>query len=199
MSRRRIGQESFGFGDGRTGAGSSLDDLAQLIDWTPIWRGAGGRFERGQGRAGRPPLPLFKALPLSVWHDLSDVKRAEALDERGSFRRFCGFSALEPTAFMRFRKPLAARGLDEVLVETIPARLKARALRVKTGMPAKATIIASASLDEGEAHWVKSKGRPAVHGFKARGSRRRDRAGGRDLPRARQGRRWPGRSRGATG
>ncbi|MER8402140.1 transposase [Mesorhizobium sp. M1348] len=30
---------------------------------------------------------------LSIWYDLSDVKLAEALDDRGSFRRFCGFSA----------------------------------------------------------------------------------------------------------
>ncbi|MER9204040.1 transposase [Mesorhizobium sp. M0933] len=49
-------------------------------------------------------------MQLSIWYDLSDVKLAEALDERGSFRRFCGFSAQEPTpertAFVRFRKPL---------------------------------------------------------------------------------------------
>ncbi|ABE64768.1 hypothetical protein Nham_4124 (plasmid) [Nitrobacter hamburgensis X14] len=31
-----------------------------------------------------------------------------------------------------------------------------------------ATIIASASEDDGEAHWVNHKGKPAVHGFKAR-------------------------------
>ncbi|MER8656215.1 MULTISPECIES: transposase [unclassified Mesorhizobium] len=40
------------------------------------------------------------------------MKLAEALDDRGSFRRFCGFSAWEPTpertAFVRFRKALAA-------------------------------------------------------------------------------------------
>ncbi|WP_234907021.1 transposase [Rhizobium rhizogenes] len=27
---------------------------------------------------------------LSIWYDLSDVKLAEALDGRGSFRRICG-------------------------------------------------------------------------------------------------------------
>ena len=31
MARRRIGQESFGFGDGRRGGVSSLDDLASAI------------------------------------------------------------------------------------------------------------------------------------------------------------------------
>lgn len=48
---------------------------------------------------------MFKALLLSIWYDLSDVKLAEALDDRASFRRFCGFSANEATpertAFVR--------------------------------------------------------------------------------------------------
>ena len=39
--------------------------------------------------------------------------------------------------------------------------------RVKTGTLVDATIIASASEEDGEARWVKHKGRPAVHGFKA--------------------------------
>ncbi|MGQ2957058.1 MULTISPECIES: transposase [Alphaproteobacteria] len=34
---------------------------------------------------------MFRALLLSIWYDLSDVKLAEALDDRSSFRRFCGF------------------------------------------------------------------------------------------------------------
>lgn len=38
MSRRRIGQERFGFGDRRGTRGSSLDDLAELIDWAPVER-----------------------------------------------------------------------------------------------------------------------------------------------------------------
>jgi Transposase domain (DUF772) len=41
---------------------------------------------------------------------------AEALDDRTSFRRFCGFSSTEATpehtAFVRFRRALIARGLD---------------------------------------------------------------------------------------
>jgi len=48
---------------------------------------------------------MFKALLLSVWYDLSDVKLAEALDDRASFRRSCGFSGTEATpertAFVR--------------------------------------------------------------------------------------------------
>ena len=54
----------------------------------------------------RDPLALL----LGFWHDLSDVKLAEALEDRASFRRFCGFSASEATpertAFVRFRREL---------------------------------------------------------------------------------------------
>ncbi|RCS22527.1 transposase [Phyllobacterium salinisoli] len=42
-------------------------------------------------------MALFKAMLLSIWYDLSDIKLAEALDNRGPFRGFCGFSASEPT------------------------------------------------------------------------------------------------------
>ena len=99
------------------------------------------------------------------------VRRQEALDDRASFRRFCGYSSNEATpertAFVRFRKALVARGLDKPLFDEIAGQLKAKALRIKTGTLVDATIIASASTGDGEAHWVKHKGKPAVHGFKA--------------------------------
>ena len=66
---------------------------------------------------------------LSIWYDLSDVKLAEALNDRGSFRRFCGFSGSEPTpertAFVRFRKALVARGLDKTLFDEITGHVAA--------------------------------------------------------------------------
>lgn len=40
-------------------------------------------------------MAMLKAPLLSVWYDLSDVKLAEALDDRAPFRRFCGFAASE--------------------------------------------------------------------------------------------------------
>ena len=51
---------------------------------------------------------MLRALLLAVWHDLSDVRLAEALEDRASFRRFCGFARTEATpertAFVRFRR-----------------------------------------------------------------------------------------------
>jgi hypothetical protein len=49
----------------------------------------------------------------------------------------------------------------------VTAQLKAKAVRVKTGTIIDATIIASASEGDDDARWVKHKGKPAVHGFKA--------------------------------
>lgn len=114
---------------------------------------------------------MFKALPLSIWYDLSDVKLAEALDDRASFRRFCGFSGSEATpertAFVRYRRTLVAHGLDVALFDAVAAQLKARAVMVKVGTLVDATIIASASEGDVDGRWVKHKGKSAVHGFKA--------------------------------
>ncbi|WP_275943709.1 IS5 family transposase [Gluconacetobacter tumulisoli] len=93
------------------------------------------------------------------------------MDDRASFRRFCGFSLREPTpertAFVRFRRLLVSRSLDKSLFETITAQLKARAIRIKTGTIVDATVIASHTEHDSEARWVKHKGKKAVHGFKA--------------------------------
>ena len=170
MSRRQIGQESFGFSECNRQQ-SCLDDLARLIDWAAVDERLACVSCAAKGEPAWPPLALFKALMLAVWYDLSDVKLAEALDDRGSFRRFCGFSRLdqtpERTAFVRFRKALSARGLDQDLFDNVTSQLKAKAVRVKMGTIVDATIIASASKSDEEARWVKHKRKPAVHGFKA--------------------------------
>ena len=170
MARRRIGQERLRLSVDRCRR-SPLDDLSGLVDWTAIDRQLDDISCAVKGELAWPPLSLFQALLLSVWYDLSDVKLAEALDDRASFRRFCGFSGSEPTpertAFVRFRKTLVSRGLDRLLFDQVTAQLKAKAIQVKTGTLVDATIIASASADDDDAHWVKHKGKAAVHGFKA--------------------------------
>lgn len=170
MAHRFIGQERLGFASDARSA-SSLDGLAGMLDWNEIAALLGGIHSNAKGEAAWPPLAMFKALLLSIWYDLSDVKLAEALDDRASFRRFCGFSGTEATpertAFVRFRKALVAHGLDRLLFETVTAQLKSKAITVKTGTLVDATIIASASEEDGDARWVKHKGKPAVHGFKA--------------------------------
>ena len=111
-----------------------------------------------KGEPAWPPLAMFRALLLAVWYDLSDVKLAEALDDRASFRRFCGFYGTEATpertAFVRFRGLLVGQSLDRALFDAVTAQLKARAITVKAGTIVDATIIASASEEDGDGRWV---------------------------------------------
>lgn len=169
MPRRRIGQETFGF-EARDTV-SALDELRDLIDWSPIDAALGALPVARRGEAGWPPLALFRALLIAVWHDLSDVKLADALDDRASFRRFCGFSRFEPTpertTFVRFRRALVAHGLDVDLFALVSEQLRARAVTVKTGTLVDATVIASASRGDEEAAWSGHRSRKAIHGYKA--------------------------------
>ncbi len=171
MSRRRIGQERFPFAVEQSRPRSSLDSLAGLIDWTPIERHLDGISAAAKGEPAWPPLALFKAFLIAVWYDLSDVRLAEALDDRMSFRRFCGFSACESTpertTFVRFRQHLVVGGLDKALFDEVTRQLKGSAVTVKTGTLVDATVIASASHADTEAAWAKHRRRKAIHGFKA--------------------------------
>ena len=72
MARRRIGQWTFGFGDGRGHWQSSLDELLQLIDRADVERHPAGISAAAKGEPAWPPLALFKAMLIAVWHDLSE-------------------------------------------------------------------------------------------------------------------------------
>jgi IS5 family transposase len=172
MARRQIGQEQLrGITNDQTGA-STLDQIAGLIDWSEIDRQLLDIYAAAKGEHGWPPLALFRAMLLAVWYDLSDVKLAEALADRASFRRFCGFSGCEPTpertAFVRFRVELVARGLDRALFEAITRQLATKGVAVRTGTLVDATLIASASIRrDDEARWAGHRNRQPVHGYKA--------------------------------
>lgn len=171
MARRRIGQEDL-IARSEPRAGSSLSQLAGLIAWRVIDRHLVGISASAKGELGWPPLALFRALLLATWHDLSDVKLAEALDDRASFRRFCGFSAHESTpertAFVRFRRELVRRGLDRTLFDAVTRQLEAKEVIVCTGTLVDATLIPSASIrGDGEARWAGHRRRTPTHGYKA--------------------------------
>jgi IS5 family transposase len=171
MARRRIGQEQLSLGTEKERRSGSLDEIAALIDWSEIDRVLAAVYAAPTGEQAWPPLALFKALLLAVWYDLSDVKLAEALDDRASFRRFCGFAAHEPTpertAFVRFRRELVARGLDGALFGAVTQQLDVRGVVVKTGTLVDATVITSATPKDEEARWVGHRRKAAMHGYKA--------------------------------
>lgn len=171
MAHRRIGQEQLKIGTDKTRS-SSLDEIAGLVDWMEIDRHLAGIYAATKGEPAWPPLALFKALLLAAWYDLSDIKLAEAMEDRASFRRFCGFAASEPTpertAFVRFRCVLAARGLDRGLFEIITRQLETRRVAVRTGTLVDATLIPSASIRcDDEARWAGHRRRKPLHGYKA--------------------------------
>lgn len=110
MAQRSIGHERFGLA-GREQMASSLDALVSLIDWNQIAALLDPLYPATKGEPAWPPLAMFKALLLSIWYDLSDVKLAEALDGRASFRRFCGFSASDGDADARWVKHKGKRAV----------------------------------------------------------------------------------------
>lgn len=121
--------------------------------------------------ASWPPLAMFRALLLAVWHDLSDVKLAETLDDRTSFRRLRGFSRSEPTpehtAYVCLRRELRRLALDTALFEEVTTQLAAKAVRLKIGTLVDATFLGSASEKDEEASWSGHRSRKAIHGDKA--------------------------------
>lgn len=171
MARRRIGRDTLVFSSEGAGRQSTLDRLLDLIGWVPVEHPLRDISCAAKGEPAWPPLALFKAMLIAGWHDLSDVRLAEALDDRASFRRFCGFSAHEVTpertAFVRLRAQLVARGLDQALFELVTSQLRAKAITVKTGTLVDATVIASASHAGPEAGWAGHQRRKAIHSFKA--------------------------------
>ncbi len=172
MARRQIGQERLAVGGMGPRGGTSLDEVAALVDWTEMDCLLAGISASSKGEAGWPPLALFRALLLATWHDLSDVRLAEALDDRASFRRFCGFAAQEltpeRTAFVRFRAELVRRRLDRVLFEAVTRQLDVRGVVVRTGTLVDATLLPSASIQhDPEAKWAGHRRRKPVRGYKA--------------------------------
>lgn len=172
MPRREIGQERLALDSQQARGGSSLDEAAALVDWAELERLLADISASAKGEPGWPPVALFRALLLATWHDLSDVRLAEALDDRASFRRFCGFAASEPTpertAFVRFRAELVRRGLDRTLFEAVTRQLDAHGVVVRTGTLVDATLIPSASIRrDTEARWAGHRRRKPMHGYKA--------------------------------
>jgi IS5 family transposase len=100
------------------------------------------------GRPGYPPLAMFRALLLAQWYQLSDPGLEEALADRLSFRRFCGFGlddgTPDETTLCRFRAALAERGLAETLFTELNRQLDTKGLVLKAGTLIDATLVEAA-------------------------------------------------------
>jgi len=150
MSRRDYSQKTFAdtLIEGRSRRRERLDRLDRiegLLDWDRIDHLLDAINAAKRGGRGYPPLCMVRALLLAQWHDLSDPGLEDALADRLSFRRFCGFPLGEETpdetSFVRFRAKLRDLGLYEKLFAEVNRQLAAKGLMVKTGTLVDATII----------------------------------------------------------
>lgn len=163
MSRRDYSQKTFvdTLIEGRSRRRKRVEKLERidgLLDWERVDRLLDAINAAKRGGRGYPPLTMLKALLLAQWHDLSDPGLEDALSDRLSFRRFCGFPLDEETpdetSFVRFRAKLRDLGLYETLFAEVNRQLEAKGAMVKTGTLVDATIIEARAkpprLKEGE-------------------------------------------------
>jgi IS5 family transposase len=138
------------------------------------------------GTQGRPPfaaLAMLKALYLQRLYDLSDPGLEEALADRFSFRRFCGFSLADPTpdetTILRFRHDAARTGVLEQCFAAVNEQLAAQGLVLRQGTMMDASVIraklrpppmatgrGAVNVQEPDAGWT-GRGGKTVLGYKA--------------------------------
>lgn len=131
--------------DPRAGQNDRLARIADLIDWAAFTDHLPPASKPGPGRPSYPPISMFKALLLAQWYILSDPALEEALSDRLSFRRFCGFSLSErtpdETTFCRFRLALGQEGRSDRLMAELSRQLDQRHLILRAGTMIDATLI----------------------------------------------------------
>lgn len=125
-----------------------LDDIRGLIDWGPIGQILSEVHRGDVGAPSYPVLPMFRLLLLQQWHGLSDPQAEAAVNDRYSFRRFCGFPMDQDTpdhvTIWRFREALGRLGLAAKALAGLNAQLDRAGLFVKKGTLIDATIIPAA-------------------------------------------------------
>jgi len=130
------------------GSNAKLAGIDELIDWRqvePLLKGL------RTGQTGRPPyapISMLKALYLQALYDLSDPGLEEALLDRLSFRRFCGFAldagTPDETTLCRFRAATASLGVLEHCFAEINRQLDARGLMLRKGTIMDASLVKAA-------------------------------------------------------
>ena len=172
MARRQIGQERLVTDGAGPRGGTSLDEVAALVDWTEIDGLLAGISSSAKGEPGWPPLALFRAPP--GCHLARPVRRAPGRStgrprQLPPVLRLCRWRAhARAYRLVRFRHALVRDELDRILFGTVTRQLDARGVVVRTGTLVDATLIASASVGhDKEAQWAGHRRRKPTHGYKA--------------------------------
>lgn len=151
MARRQLQQYSIADSFvARKGKGSGwLEDIDKMIEWASIEAVLRKIHTSSVGAPPFPPLPLFKILLLQQWYCLSDEAVEAAVDDRLSFRRFCGFpldqNVPDHATIWRFREALGKLGLAEAAFDGLNAQFEHRGLILRRGTLVDATIIKAAA------------------------------------------------------
>jgi transposase, IS5 family len=168
----------------RLGQNSRLERLDTVVDWSLFANILEEALNRKKtGRPAYPALAMLKALLLQQWYGLSDPGLEEALLDRLSFRKFCGFDLSDPTpdetTLCRFRGLLSETGLGERLFQELNRQLEQQGLMVKSGTLVDATLVqaqaakppyekgkAAGSSVDTDANWTRKNGK-AHFGYRA--------------------------------
>lgn len=114
-----------------------LDDVSELIDWSPIEGLLSGIHNRSKGEKAWPPLLMFKALLLQSWYSLSDPGLEKQLARDLLFRRFVGLdlssSVPDHSTIWRFRQLLAKHELMNSLLDEVNRQLSEQSLYIRSG------------------------------------------------------------------
>ena len=152
MAVKRTGQMSFvdALLPATAGINDQLDRLNGLVKWYRFEKLIGHlRDEASPGRPGYPALVLFKALILQALYGLSVRDLEAALNDRLSFRRFCGLSLEESvpdhTVLNRFHSALVAQQLTDKLFCELDRQLEKAGVVLKRGTMLDATLIEAVS------------------------------------------------------
>jgi IS5 family transposase len=166
----------------KLGYNARLEGIASAVVWDRFEALLRPLAPEGPGRPPYDALLMLKALLLQQWYGLSDEAAEEALNDRMSFRRFCGLALEEAspdhTTICRFRERLREADLVERLFAEFERQLEAAGLILKRGTMVDATVVEAARTrpargKEGEAGdkdaaFARRKGRPgSTYGYKA--------------------------------
>src|ERR1700753_2013546 len=109
----------------------------------------GAPARRATPRGARSPaVVMLKALLLQQWHGLSDPALEASLEDRLSFRRFCGFALDAETpdhvTIHRFRETLRQHGLADQVFEEVNRQIDNCGLILRQGTLIDASLVDAA-------------------------------------------------------
>ena len=131
-----------------------LDEIDKLVAWPDLVVLFDHVYASPEGGASYPIETYIKLLLLQQWYGLSDEGLEAAVDDRLSFRRFCGIPLDRPvpdhSSIWRFRQHLTEKdkagfSLGERLLTAINEQLDAKGLVLKRGTLIDASIVTSAA------------------------------------------------------